>query len=944
MKKILAILLTLAVVFTVGAFSVNAADGDVAAIGAETYATLQSAINASVPGDTVTLIDDVAESVTINKSITLDGDNHKYTGQITLNKVKAVIQNINFVDSYIYKNKKTGASGLDITVKNCAFEGSLNEGYAMRIDGSSNILIENCSAKDVNFGFLYINSSSDKIALKNVSIDGANYAIHIVYNNFTVLENVTIKNATYGIVNQTHGSKTITFKNCDVEATYPVYVWEKSATEQNFIFKGENDFGTDDLTFGSSLVTATVDFARLGDETFTSLQAAIDACVPGDNTIELLRNCGETVTVKQTEGVNIVIDGKGKVYSGTIKVDGNNRPFGAESLTIKNVNFENTEKTNYAYFIDATTNSKGGNSESHNLTVEDCAFKSNNWHYSIATRHPYNLTVKNCTADRVYYLIYNPQGGQKITVEDCTVTNATYGIGSQKCLETNIKNYTYTGMAAGIYGRSSINSSVITMENVNITTTYNGQSAITLWKNNDSGTSKTFRFVLIGKNNSFTAPEGVDWFARQSETNSPYEFINIYDVAAIGDKTYTSLKAAIADAEDGDVITVIDDFALSCSDAGEKVSGMYPLVAVVDKKVTVDLNGKTITADVSLDANMLAVFYAGGTGELTLTDSSEDKCGTVDVTMADGTKAYSMFTVLGTDGAKMYIEGGNYTIDKVDYGQSMLYAGQNNQMFVSGGNFVLGNAKTRDPGNGEMQPWMFNAHGDGVKFIVVTGGTYNTDPTHYHGEASFPGCYAPVEKEGFWEIEIVHTPGDAATCQAPQICTVCKTELDAIKEHEAGEYVSNNDATCTADGTKTAECIYGCGKTYTVADPGTIKPHTPGDAATCQAPQICTVCKTELDAIKEHKLGEYVSNNDATCTHDGTKTATCIYGCGFSDTVTDKGTMGEHNDVDGSGNCDGCHKKCCEICGGFHKDMIADIICLLGELVRLIIVFIATVF
>ncbi len=941
MKKTLAIFFAIAMLFTVASFSVSAADGDVAAIGEATFGTLQAAIDAAAAGDTIELIDDVAENATINKSITLDGASHKYTGQITLNKVKATIQNINFVDSYIYKNKKTGANGLDITIKNCTFEGSLNDGYAVRIDGSSNIVIENCDAKDVDFGFLYIASSSDKISLKNVNIDGAKYGIHIAYNNSTVFENVNIKNAAYGILNQTYGAKTITFKNCTVDAENPVYIWERNATTQNFVFKGENDFGTDDLTFGSSLVTATVDFARLGDETFTSLQAAIDACVPGDNTIELLRNCGETVTVKQTEGVNIVIDGNGKTYSGTIKVDGNNRPTGEETLTIKNVNFENTEKTNYAYFIDATTNSKGGNSESHNLTVEDCAFKSNNWHYSIATRHPYNLTVKNCTADRVYYLIYNPQGGQKITVEDCTVTNATYGIGSQKCLETYIRNYTYTGKAAGIYGRANVNGSVITMENVDVTSTLSGQSVITLWKNNDGGTSKTFKFVVVGKNSSFTAPEGTEWFARQSETNAPYEFIYVYDVAAIGDKKYTSLKAAIADAADGDVITVIDDFTLA-NDATEKVSGMYPMVAVTDKKVTIDLNGKTITANPSFDANMLAVFYAGGTGELTLTDSSEAKTGTVNVTMADGTEAYSMFTALGS--SKMYIEGGSYTIDKIEYGQSMLYAGQDQQMFVSGGNFVLGNAKSRDPGNGEMQPWMFNAHGDGMKSITVTGGTYNTDPTHYHGEVSFPGCYAPVEKDGFWEVELVHTAGAEATCMAAQTCTECGAELDGIKEHEAGEYVSNNDATCTADGTKTAECIYGCGKTYTVADEGTIKPHTPGAAATCQAAQICTACGTELDAIKEHVLGEYVSNNDASCTADGTKTAECIYGCGLTDTVVDEGSMGEHNDADGSGSCDGCSKKCCEICGGFHKDMIADFICLLGELIRLLIVFIGTVF
>ena len=37
-----------------------------------------------------------------------------------------------------------------------------------------------------------------------------------------------------------------------------------------------------------------------------------------------------------------------------------------------------------------------------------------------------------------------------------------------------------------------------------------------------------------------------------------------------------------------------------------------------------------------------------------------------------------------------------------------------------------------------------------MKVIVVTGGTYNVDPTHYHGEADFPVCNKAVEEDGKW--------------------------------------------------------------------------------------------------------------------------------------------------------------------------------------------------
>ena len=86
-------------------------------------------------------------------------------------------------------------------------------------------------------------------------------------------------------------------------------------------------------------------------------------------------------------------------------------------------------------------------------------------------------------------------------------------------------------------------------------------------------------------------------------------------------------------------------------------------------------------------------------------------------------------------------------------------------------------------------------------------------------------------------------------------------------DHKFTKYVSNNDATCQADGTKTAECDYGCGMTDTVADEG-----------------------SKLD----HKFTKYVSNNDATCQADGTKTAECDYGCGMTDTVADEGSKLDH--------------------------------------------------
>ncbi len=50
----------------------------------------------------------------------------------------------------------------------------------------------------------------------------------------------------------------------------------------------------------------------------------------------------------------------------------------------------------------------------------------------------------------------------------------------------------------------------------------------------------------------------------------------------------------------------------------------------------------------------------------------------------------------------------------------------------------------------------------------------------------------------------------------------------------------------------------------------------------------------------------YKSNGDATCTEDGTKTATCDNGCGETDTIADEGSAG-HKFIDGI--CSGCGEE-----------------------------------
>ena len=141
-------------------------------------------------------------------------------------------------------------------------------------------------------------------------------------------------------------------------------------------------------------------------------------------------------------------------------------------------------------------------------------------------------------------------------------------------------------------------------------------------------------------------------------------------------------------------------------------------------------------------------------------------------------------------------------------------------------------------------------------------------------------------------------------------CTVCGDSYvvggTAATGHSFTNYVSDSNAACTADGTKTATCDNGCGTKDTIADEGSALGHTDGTAvfenqvaATCTTDGsydlvvYCTVCKTEIsretttvDAL-QHSWNEGTVTTVPTCTTEGEKTYTCTRGnCSATKTET----------------------------------------------------------
>lgn len=145
----------------------------------------------------------------------------------------------------------------------------------------------------------------------------------------------------------------------------------------------------------------------------------------------------------------------------------------------------------------------------------------------------------------------------------------------------------------------------------------------------------------------------------------------------------------------------------------------------------------------------------------------------------------------------------------------------------------------------------------------VPASTWSKDASGHWHACQTPNCN---EQLAF----AAHTPGPAATEDAPQLCTVCRYELAPALEHthDWSAWISNGD------GTHTRTCAKDGSHTETNACSGGI--------ATCQNSAICAVCNTAYGAkdMTNHTGGTEVRGSvEATTSTEGYTGDTYCKGC-----------------------------------------------------------------
>ena len=547
-----------------------------------------------------------------------------------------------------------------------------------------------------------------------------------------------------------------------------------------------------------NLLTSKTDFEIIVDAAFEQpdydlhmvfdeyqLQAALDAAtVAGDYTFYVGADIVGDVTVTQREGVNIVIDGskyekpEGPKFDGVITINGNARANGAETLTIKNLNFQTkTAKT----FIDAPTKINGKYNYSHNVTVENCTFSAETYNegvVGIKLFTTYNAVVRNCSAKNIHSLAQFQSTDNATVIENVTVENCKNGISLG-----NIASATITGanISAKGYG-------------VRLDGEKTREVAVTI----SESTIAAYIPVNVRKMNNDACKAVVKFEGENSLTGDSYEIAfcsNEYEegvapAAPVG--TFTLDGAEGFDAYYGP-LTSVSAFEAAINSTGD-VEVEAPITSVgvgfeVERDVVFNFDGNELNAGSDANSRWYALeIYGENTVEIN--DANFTRAGVyaasgADVVFNSGVinhkpERSSRYIFCAQSGSTITIEDGTFYNDRQN---NAYFWADNATIYVNGGTFtgVASKNKVVLTNGGQL---------------VITGGTFNFDPSAYVAVG-----YVASKVGSNWEV-VAASNGT-------------KYEIDGVEYTYANDAaglsaaISSSDAVILADGAYTMPAISG---------------------------------------------------------------------------------------------------------------------------------------
>ena len=232
-QRILAILLSLTMMFTLVPTAMAEGETAVAKVGNDKYETLQAAVNAATTeNSTVTLLKDVTEDITIPTGVTAMLDLSGKTLTNKAGKHTITVENggkLNISDSVgtgVVDNTSHGKAAIynkgEVTLNGGTFERSAEKGtYSLYSDGGNSwYTIANYGTMEINTGVTVENAGGYSSMIRNGGDVTADCNLTIEGGNFAGGVN-TVKNDSFGVL-------TINGGNFSNTAQYVIMNWNKA--------------------------------------------------------------------------------------------------------------------------------------------------------------------------------------------------------------------------------------------------------------------------------------------------------------------------------------------------------------------------------------------------------------------------------------------------------------------------------------------------------------------------------------------------------------------------------------------------------------------------------------------------------------------------------------------------------------------------------------------
>ena len=418
------------------------------------------------------------------------------------------------------------------------------------------------------------------------------------------------------------------------------------ARDNNLVMLDDDLNYVDDLSkvrimSGSSVTQGQVDalaVAKVGEIAYTSLDAAFEAAKDGD-TVTLLADITEDVVVNK----NITFDLGGKTITNTGAGKATLTVASGATATVKNgsivggASYYNIQNNGTAILegITATAGNTGSSMIDNwgTLTITSGTYTGG---LNVVKSEEGSTLVIN---GGDFALNYAPSSGYTAVIlvyGDTTITSGTF-------TQTATPKWGYpqvvmTGVVEGYTAITRITGG----------TFVNKKSGSNIFHGLGKATSDNFEVSGGSFNKSIGDGYCADGFIPTKNADGTYGVKEGKYVAKIGSTKYETFEDAVKKAASGKTITLLDDISLSST-------------VTVNKKVTIDLNQKTLTGTDNYILNI------GAKGNVTIMNGSINVSDSGSAITAYGTLALNDVDITGkaTDYSLLYVNrNANVTIDK----------------------------------------------------------------------------------------------------------------------------------------------------------------------------------------------------------------------------------------------------------------------------------------